>query len=392
MDEGIAATKSATRRWTWRIPGYIARPFYLMLIGVALRYAVYVRVSGHWAFTDYLRALCVYDCNAYERLALNGYEGRPSGFDKGDANNWAFFPFYSILVWLLNKVTGLSMLVGGSILTCLLTVWAAILSWPLFERRFRAYFVYCFFLFLGPASYYFDTLYTEALFILLTAAGVVLLRQKDYVTAGVTGALMSATRSTGLLFMAAIVVAAAQNHIKDGGTLRGFLASVWKRTDLLLAVALVPIGVSCFAIFLWFHSGDALAFQHIQRAWGRAFANPFWNLWLTIELQFKSGNFKTISTDLAFGLAAIFGMAVSVVMAWKGRWDWAIFSLFGVLLPLSTNAYSMLRFVVGLAPVLIMSAFIFSRWKWLFYLLLPIMLILDVFLLPTWSSRSYYLM
>ena len=28
--------------------------------------------------------------------------------------------------------------------------------------------------------------------------------------------------------------------------------------------------------------------------WGRAFANPFWNLWLTIELQFKNGNFKTI--------------------------------------------------------------------------------------------------
>ena len=147
-------------------------------------------------------------------------------------------------------------------------------------------------------------------------------------------------------------------------------------------------GVSIFAVYLWFHSGDALAFQHIQRAWGRAFANPFWNLWLTIELQFKNGNFKTISTDLAFGLAAIFGMVVSAVMAWKGKWDWAIFSLFGVLLPLSTNAYSMLRFVVGLAPVLIMSAFIFSRWKWLFYLLLPVMLILDVFLLPVWSGRA----
>ena len=74
-----------------------------MLIGVALRYAVYVRTTSHWGFTDYLRALCVYDCNAYERLSLYGYEGRPSGFDKGDANNWAFFPFYSILVWAINR-------------------------------------------------------------------------------------------------------------------------------------------------------------------------------------------------------------------------------------------------------------------------------------------------
>ncbi len=394
MDDSVAQFKAepAARRWSFRIPAYVLLPFYLMLIGVALRYAVYVRTTDNWGFTEYLRALCVYDCNAYERLALNGYEDRPDGFDKGDANNWAFFPFYSILAWAVSKLTGLSVLVAGSILTSLLTVWAAILSWPLFENRFRAYFLFCFFLFLGPFSYYFTTLYTEALFILLTAAGFVFLKQRDYVTAGVTGALMSATRSTGLLFMAAIVIAALQHHLKDGGTLRGFVASLWKRTDLMLALALVPIGISCFAIFLWYHSGDALAFQHIQRAWGRAFANPFWNLWLTMELQFKNGNFKTISTDLAFGLAAIFGMAMSAVMAWKGRWDWAIFSLFGVLLPLSTNAYSMLRFVVGLAPVLIMSAMLFSRWKWLFWILLPVLLILDVFLLPTWTSRSYYLM
>ena len=392
MEESIADTRAAARRWTWRIPSYVLLPFYLMLIGVALRYAVYVRTTNHWGFTEYLRALCVYDCNAYERLALNGYEGRPSGFDKGDANNWAFFPLYSILVWAINRVTGLSMLVGGSILTSLLTVWAAILAWPLFDNKFRAYFLFCFFLFLGPASYYFTTLYTEALFILLTVAGFVLLRQRDYVTAGVTGALMSATRSTGLLFAAAILIAAFQHHLKDGGTVKQFFTGIWKRTDLMLAVALVPIGICCFAIYMYFHSGDALAFVHIQRAWGRAFANPFHNLWLSLVMQFNAHNYTTISTDLAFAIASIAGIALSAVMAWKGKWDWAIFSLFGVLLPLSTNTYSMIRFVVGLAPVLIVGSMMIGRWKWLFYLALPVLLILDVLLLPVWTSRSYYLM
>ena len=296
MDETITGSKVASKRWIWRIPAYILLPFYLMLIGMALRYAVYIRNTGHWGFTDYLRALCVYDCNAYERLALYGYEGRPSGFDKGDANNWAFFPFYSIMVWAINRITGLSMLVGGSILTSLLTVWGAIIAWPLFEKKFRAYFLFCFFLFLGPFSYYFTTLYTEALFIMLTVAGFSLLRQRDYLTAGVTGALMSATRSTGLLFAAAILIAAFQNHLEDGGTVRQFFRTLWRRTDLLLAVALVPVGICCFAIYLWFHSGDALAFVHIQRAWGRAFANPFWNLWLALKAQFDAGNYRTIST------------------------------------------------------------------------------------------------
>ena len=392
MDDSIADRSTAARRWSWRIPAFVLLPFYLMLIGVALRYAIYVRTTNHWGFTEYLRAICVYDCNAYERLALNGYEGRPSGFDKGDANNWAFFPLYSIMVWAINRVTGLSMLLGGSILTSLLTAWAAIISWPLFENKFRAYFLFCFFLFVGPTSYYFSTLYTEALFILLTAAGFVLLRQRDYVTAGVTGALMSATRSTGLLFAAAILIGALQNHLRDGGTARGFFAGLWKRTDLLLAVALVPVGICCLAVYMYVHSGDALAFVHIQRAWGRAFTNPFGNLWLALTMQFNNHNYTTISTDLAFGLAAIAGMVLSVVMAFKGKWDWAVFSLFGVLLPLSTNTYSMIRFVVGLAPVLIMGSVLLSRWKWLFYLLLPVLLILDVLLLPTWISRSYYLM
>ncbi len=393
MDDSLVEPRAAERRWTWRIPAYILLPIYLMVIGVLLRYAVYVRTTNHWAFTDYLRSMCVYDCNAYERLSLNGYEGRPSGFDKGDANNWAFFPLYSILVWVINRVTGLSMLVGGSVLTCLLSIWAAILSWPLFDGRFRAYVLFCAFLFIGPLSYYFATLYTEALFILLTVSGFVLLRQRNYVAAGLTGSLMSATRSTGLLFAAAILIAAFQNHLKDGGGVRSFFRSIWKRTDLLLAVGLVPIGISVFAVYLWFHSGDALAFEHIQRAWGRAFQDPFGNLWAALVVQFQVyNNYSSISTDLAFGLAAIIGIALSAVMAWKGRWDWAIFSLFGVLLPLSTNTYSMIRFVAGLAPVLITASLLLSRWKWLFYLLLPAMLIADVFLLPVWTARNYYMM
>ena len=393
MDESIVEPRAAERRWTWRIPAYILLPIYLMVIGLLLRYAVYVRTTNHWAFTDYLRSMCVYDCNAYERLSLYGYEGRPSGFDKGDANNWAFFPLYSILVWALNRVTGLSMLVGGSILTCLLSAWAAILSWPLFDGRFRAYILFCAFLFIGPLSYYFATLYTEALFILLTVSGFVLLRQRNYVAAGLTGSLMSATRSTGLLFAAAILIAAYQNHLKDGGGFRSFMRTLWKRTDLLLAVGLVPVGISIFAIYLWFHSGDALAFVHIQRAWGRAFQDPFGNLWSALVVQFQTyNNYSNISTDLAFGLAAIIGIALSAVMAWKGRWDWALFSLFGVLLPLSTNTYSMIRFVVGLAPVLITASLLLSRWKWLFYVLLPVMLIADVFLLPVWTARNYYMM
>ena len=168
---------------------------------------------------------------------------------------------------------------------------------------------------------------------------------------------MSATRSTGLLFMAAIIAAAAQNHIKDGGTLRGFFAGLWKRTDLLLAVALVPIGVQHLCGLPLVPFGRRARLPAHPARLGPGFCQSVLEPLAHHRAAVQERQFPTISTDLAFGLAAIFGMIMSVVMAWKGRWDWAIFSLFGVLLPLSTNAYSMLRFVVGIAPILIMSAY-----------------------------------
>ena len=48
MDDSLTEPKVAARRWTFRIPAYILLPFYLMLIGVALRYAVYIRNTGNF--------------------------------------------------------------------------------------------------------------------------------------------------------------------------------------------------------------------------------------------------------------------------------------------------------------------------------------------------------
>jgi hypothetical protein len=143
---------------------------------------------------------------------------------------------------------------------------------------------------------------------------------------------------------------------------------------------------------MYYHSGDALAFMHIQRAWGRVFQNPFWNEWLALSQQFKTKSAALVSTDLAFGLAVLYGALLVGILAWRRQWPAAVFSILGILLPLSTNTYSMVRFVAGLAPLLILFSLLLAEHKWLFYLALPAFVILDILLLPTWISRSYYLM
>jgi hypothetical protein len=139
--------------------------------------------------------------------------------------------------------------------------------------------------------------------------------------------------------------------------------------------------------------GDALAWMHIQRAWGRAFQNPFSNLWIAFTIQFKNGwQLPIITTDLAFGIAAVIGFLLCIVLAIRREFAMAVFCLFAILLPLSTNTYSMIRFVTGLGPLLIIASIMLAHWKWLYYIALPTLLILDVLFLPTWISRSYYLM
>jgi len=160
---------------------------------------------------------------------------------------------------------------------------------------------------------------------------------------------------------------------------------VLRRPDQLLAIFIAPLGLFAYMAYLHWHIGDALAFSHVQRAWGRASGSPLGYLWTALTTFPKEGWVPTTAQQLA--MAWLVGFAMIVVMAIRRQFAAALFCLVCITLPLFAGMASMLRFVVGLAPVTITAMDLLSRRLWLFLPALGLILVGGYFGTVGWLTR-----
>jgi len=345
-------------------------PIVLALAGVLLRYLGYGLAAPHPTPMGYIAATCVWDCTWYGDVALHGYQAHPETLNFGGPAgiaNWAFFPLYPLLIGVLHMTTGATPPLLGAIVSPLLTLAAVLASWPLFNGDRRAYLLLAAFLLAGPFSFYFSVLYSESLFLLLTVAAFVALQRRSYLAAGFAGALLSATRTVGVLFVFAMLVEAA---VELGRRAR---REIWCRPDIVLGVVLVPLGLVAFMAWLYLVTDDALAFLHIQRGWDRVLVNPLGAIWggLTSPVgQVRDAPFLAI--------AALVGLALCCALAVRREWGQAVFCTLALLLALTSGLESMIRFIVALAPLGIVLCQLLAQRRWLFWLSLVAFLALSV--------------
>ncbi|HVW91831.1 MAG TPA: hypothetical protein VHB74_04420, partial [Devosia sp.] len=336
----------------------IAIPLGLLLLGLVVRFLAYLAGNPGGTPAGYVDSLCIWDCYWYGDVAANGYQAYPFtetfGGPAGIAN-WAFFPAYPALLALVGRLLPLSPPVLGMIVSPLLTLGAVLFSWPLFSGSRRAYYLFAALLLAGPFSFYFSIAYSESLFLLLTVLGFVALRERNYIGAGLAGALLAATRTVGVLFVFAIALEALL-ALRRPRALLG-------RPDIVLAIFLAPLGLFAFMAWLYFVTGDALGFAHIQRAWDRESVNPLIALWS--GLTAPAGH---LDATWDWALAGLAGLALCAVLAAQRRWAMALFSTLCLVLALTQGVESMLRFTVALAPLCIALCVLLARWRWLFWL------------------------
>jgi hypothetical protein len=193
---------------------------------------------------------------------------------------------------------------------------------------------------------------------------------------------------TGVVFVLAQLVDAFVQHRRDGASPVTFPAAVLRRPDLVLGLVLAPAGLLAFMAFLYWRTGDALAFAHIQRGWDRALGNPFGFVWDGLDPRPK-GWF----TDLqAMALVTIAGFVMCGVLAWQRRYGMAVFCAVAMLAGLSSGLVSMPRFVAGLAPIWIALALLLSRNRPLFIIALLACVVLDFRLTVFWIAQQRALM
>lgn len=333
------------------------------LAGFALRYAAFRLAIPDADPGAFLTTFCRWDCEWYVRLAENGYDGFPTP-KLLNAGNWAFFPAYPMFIGVLQGVTGVPTLIVAAVAGTLLTMAAPLVAWPLLGRNLRAYTLLCAFLLCGPFSFYFTTFFTETLFFLLTLAVFAALQARRFVLAGLLAAALSATRIVGVFIVFAILWEVWVEHRRAGGTWRTFIPATLKRPDLVLTFALAPLGLFAYMLFLHLHIGDALAFQHVQRAWGRPSGVPPVFIWNGLMNFPAEGIWPTPPQRLAF--AALVGYALVLGLFFTRRVGMGLYAGIALTLPLFAGLASMTRFVAGMAPLSLLVADLLARRRWSF--------------------------
>lgn len=339
-------------------------PVGFALVGLVVRYLAYSQTVGGASLAGFADGLCRWDCGWYVRLSEEGYDPFPVP-SMINAGNWAFFPLYPMLIAALRTVTGMPTMVVATATSIALSIAAVRMSWPLLGKDLRAYALFSAFLLAGPFAAYFATFYTEVLFLTLTIAVFAALQRRNFLLAGLLAALLSGTRIVGVFIVLAIVVEAFVEHRERGGSLAGFVPAVLRRPALLLGIFIAPLGLFAYMAYLHWQIGDALAFSHVQRAWGRATGNPLTYLWNALTNFPRDSWVPTVSQQL--GVAWLVGFAMTIVMAIRRQFGAALFCLICLTLPLFAGMASMLRFVVGLAPVTLTAMTLLARWPALYY-------------------------
>jgi Mannosyltransferase (PIG-V) len=202
-----------------------------------------------------------WDGNVYRRIFESGYED-PAAFQP----DTAFFPLVSWLAQvpdlLIDSTASMVLTANVAALAAFVAVWGAATSWR-DERLGRASVVL---LALWPASLFYWSFYSEAVFVAASAGAVWADRRGHRVVTAVLLAGAAAARSIGVLVAAVLVGVRVWRQRRVDST-----------AVLYTVAALAGIGAVMYAQYR--QAGDALAFVHPQSDWGRSLTAP----WVTLR-------------------------------------------------------------------------------------------------------------
>ena len=208
-----------------------------------------------------------------------------------------------------------------------------------------------------PFGIYFSFTYTESLYALLTMGTFAALAQQHPVRGAIFSALLAATRVTGI-FMVPIVAAKlltpAWEYLRQGD-MRPALKNALTALPVLF---IAPLGLAAFMAFLYVHTGDALAFLHIETAWNRTPGDPFVPLAAGLFGAFQPSLAATVKYDSLFlSVCGIAGLAMAGWLLKQRRFGESWFLSATVLAAASTGLVSLERYVLA-NPVFMIFLFL----------------------------------
>ena len=295
-----------------------------------------------------LASFCRWDCGWFSNVVDFGYDAAPRPDEFRSVANWAFFPLFPMSAKACAAIFRLKT-AAAAVLASKLELFGAILAFLLWLKPYlkntNDYFFAGALVAFNPYLIYAHAGYSEPLYFMLCCLGFWALERQRWVLAGLFGAALSATRVVGLVYVLAFAIVAFRQL-----GLRGVLRD--RSLKVLLGLALCPLGLALFGIFLRHRAGDAMAFVHIEAGWGRAAGNPFTVIAHSIQ---QHGWFR-VWISMAVG-----ALLMSLWLI-RRHPEYGIFLAISVIMPVSSGqSWSLGRYIWWQAPLLFAGFFALRR-------------------------------
>ncbi|MBI4973580.1 hypothetical protein HZC27_03155 [Candidatus Roizmanbacteria bacterium] len=302
---------------------------------------------------------------------------------QGYTTDARFMPLYPLIIKLLSYLIP-SPFIMGFILSNIFFLMSLFVLGKLLELDFENKRITwtIIFLLLFPTSFFFGSVYSESLFLLLTLLSFYFARKKQWLPAGLFGALTSATRVVGIILLPALLVEYAilrKKTMKD-----------------LLSILLAPFGLILYAAYNFVRWGNPLYFLQAQGELsnGRAVNSiilPPQLIYRYIKILFTV---SPIQYDwwialLEFG---VFWFGIFLIYAmWKQkiRLSYFVFAILGMLIPMMSGTLTGFpRYILPLFPLFIVMSGVKNKVFQIVYIGASIVL---SFILLAFFARGYYI-
>lgn len=215
-----------------------------------------------------------WDSSWYLQIARHGYT---------HLKTTAFWPMYPWTMRMIHQLTGLTLMQSGVLISFLcfaislqLLGMLVCACWD-FRTAISVMVLYAF----CPTSYYFDSIYTESLFMALLLGATYVAHIGRFKTANVLAALAALTRNTGILIL--IVLVAERIRLRHAGW-RFWTATWWKQVGFASTWILVaPLTLLGYCLWLKSKFGMLFPFLTAEKFWHRVYMPP----WKTFRGELK---------------------------------------------------------------------------------------------------------
>ncbi len=238
-------------QWAWRLPR-LAEPFHGTLAHLFNPWAVW---DGVW----------------FIKIAADGYAGNDGTV--------AFFPLYPLMVRWVSIVFDNNLVIAGIVVSLACYFAAMYFLYRLVAARYGGKVAYrtCLYLSIFPTAFFWQAVYSESMFLMLSAACILWSTEGRWKLAGLAGLAAALTRSAGFLLI--VPMALCYYEQRD-----------WelRRTDASVAsLLMIPEGLMVWMAYLSLSFGKPLLFAQVQDQWRRYLAVPTYALWEGVAAGFQ---------------------------------------------------------------------------------------------------------